>query len=72
MDERQLRVCLAHELGHLFIIELLNEERNDGSEPFDETALTEQLSFIFVIFTIMNKNLFSRKPRQNSMSRPRR
>jgi hypothetical protein len=24
---RQLRVCLAHELGHLFIIELLNEKK---------------------------------------------
>jgi Zn-dependent peptidase ImmA (M78 family) len=58
MDERQLRVCLAHELGHLFIIELLNEGKSDGSEPFDKTTLTEPLSSIFGIFTIMDKNLF--------------
>jgi hypothetical protein len=58
MDEKQLRVCLAHELGHLFIIELLNEGKTDGSEPFDKTTLTEPLSSIFGIFTIMDKNLF--------------
>jgi hypothetical protein len=58
MDERQLRICLAHELGHLFIIELLNENATDGSEPFDKTTVTEPLSSIFGIFTIMDKNLF--------------
>jgi hypothetical protein len=58
MDERQLRACLAHELGHLFIIELLNEGKNDGSEPFDTTTLTEPISSIFGIFTIMDKNHF--------------
>jgi hypothetical protein len=58
MDEKQLRVCLAHELGHLFIIELLNEGKTDGSQPFDPTTLTEPLSSIFGIFTIMDKNLF--------------
>jgi Zn-dependent peptidase ImmA (M78 family) len=58
MDEKQLRACLAHELGHLFIIELLNEEKTDGSEHFDKTTVTEPLSSIFGIFTIMDKNLF--------------
>jgi Zn-dependent peptidase ImmA (M78 family) len=58
MDEKQLRVCLAHELGHLFIIELLNEGKTDGSEPFDKTTLTEPLSSIFGIFTVMDKNHF--------------
>ncbi|MDR3123669.1 MAG: hypothetical protein LBU16_07830 [Treponema sp.] len=58
MDEKQLRVCLAHELGHLFIIELLNEEAADGSEPYDKTTGTEPLSSIFGIFTIMDKNHF--------------
>jgi Zn-dependent peptidase ImmA (M78 family) len=58
MDEKQLRVCLAHELGHLFLIELLNERKTDGSEPLDEKALTEPLSSIFGIFTIMDKNHF--------------
>jgi hypothetical protein len=52
MDEKQLRTCLAHELGHLFIIELLNEEKTDDSKPLDKTALTEPLSSIFGIFTI--------------------
>jgi Zn-dependent peptidase ImmA (M78 family) len=58
MDERQLRVCLAHELGHLFIIELLNEAAADDSEPYDKTTATEPLSSIFGIFTIMDKNHF--------------
>jgi hypothetical protein len=58
MDEKQLRVCLAHELGHLFIIELLNEKKPDGSELFDKTTLTEPVSSIFGIFTIMDKNHF--------------
>jgi Zn-dependent peptidase ImmA (M78 family) len=58
MDERQLRICLAHELGHLFIIELLNEETTDGSERYDKTTATEPLSSIFGIFTIMDKNHF--------------
>jgi uncharacterized protein YjaZ len=58
MDEKQLRACLAHELGHLFIIELLNEGKTDGSEPLDKTTLTEPLSSIFGIFTIMYKNHF--------------
>jgi hypothetical protein len=58
MDEKQLRACLAHELGHLFIIELLNEGKTDGSKPFDETKLTEPLSSVFGIFTIMDKNRF--------------
>jgi hypothetical protein len=58
MDKRQLRVCLAHELGHLFIIELLNEGKTNGSELFDKTTLTEPVSSIFGIFTILDKNHF--------------
>ncbi|MDR0584709.1 MAG: hypothetical protein LBG57_10235 [Treponema sp.] len=65
MDERQLRACLAHELGHLFIIELLNEEKFDGSEPFDKTTLTEPISSIFGIFTIMDKNHFYKETASN-------
>jgi hypothetical protein len=45
-------------LGHLFIIELLNEGKTDGSKPLDKTTLTEPLSSIFGIFTIMDKNHF--------------
>jgi hypothetical protein len=58
MDEKQLRVCLAHELGHLFIIELANNNKIEGAELLDKEAITEPLSSIFGIFTIMDKNLF--------------
>jgi hypothetical protein len=58
LEEKQLRVCLAHELGHLFIIELLNEGKIDESELLDKTTLTEPLSSIFGVFTIADKNLF--------------
>ena len=57
MDEKQLRVCLAHELGHLFIVELLNNTKDD-EEIFNASTLTEPLSSIFGIFTIMDKNHF--------------
>jgi Zn-dependent peptidase ImmA (M78 family) len=65
MDEKQLRVCLAHELGHLFIIELLNEEATDDSAPYDKTTATEPLSSIFGIFTIMDKNHFYKEKAMN-------
>ena len=58
MDDKQLRVCLAHELGHLFMIELVNENKTDGEPLLDEKALTEPLSSIFGIFTITDKNDF--------------
>jgi hypothetical protein len=58
MDEKQLRNCLAHELGHLFIIESLNEKKTKESKPFGKTTLTEPVSSIFGIFTIMDKNHF--------------
>jgi hypothetical protein len=65
MEEKQLRVCLAHELGHLFIIELLNEGTMDDSKLLDKTAVTEPLSSIFGIFTIMDKNLFYKEKALN-------
>jgi hypothetical protein len=58
MDEKQLRVCLAHELGHLFIIEMVNEGIKDGVKPLSQKTLTEPLSSIFGIFTIADKNNF--------------
>jgi len=60
MDEKQLRVCLAHELGHLFLIEMINEKLNDGETLLDSNTLTEPLSSIFGIFTILDKNDFYR------------
>jgi Zn-dependent peptidase ImmA (M78 family) len=65
MDEKQLRACLAHELGHLFIIELLNEGKTDCARLLDKTTLTEPLSSIFGIFTIMDKNHFYKEIAQN-------
>ena len=58
MDVKQLRVCLAHELGHLFIIEALNDTKNDTDAYLNKETLTEPLSTIFGIFTIMDKNNF--------------
>jgi hypothetical protein len=58
MDEKQLRVCLAHELGHLFIIEMLNDGQKGGQKTFTQATLTEPISSIFGIFTIMDKNDF--------------
>jgi Zn-dependent peptidase ImmA (M78 family) len=58
MNERQLRVCLAHELGHLFIIEMANERLADDSPPYTQDTLTEPLSSIFGVFTILDKNHF--------------
>jgi hypothetical protein len=57
MSDKQLRVCLAHELGHLFLIELLNDLNNKG-ETFDQSTLTEPISSIFGVFTVMEKNDF--------------
>jgi hypothetical protein len=57
MDDKQLRVCLAHELGHLFIIELLNNTDNNGKQ-FTKDDITEPLSSIFGVLTIMDKNEF--------------
>ena len=61
MEEKQLRVCLSHELGHLFIIELLNEGKAGETKTFDTATLTEPLSSIFGVFTIMDKNSFYEK-----------
>ena len=58
MDEKQLRVCLAHELGHLFIVELLNERLETGTKPFTNETNTEPVSSIFGAFTILDKNHF--------------
>ena len=54
MDEKQLRVCIAHELGHLYLIEYLNNKGHD----LDEKSLLEPLSSIFGVFAMMDKNDF--------------
>jgi Zn-dependent peptidase ImmA (M78 family) len=54
-DEKQLRVMLAHELGHLFLIEMVNSTLD---EKYDEKAKFEPLATIFGIFAIFDKNEF--------------
>jgi hypothetical protein len=55
MDEKQLRVLLAHELGHLFLLEFLNSTLG---KDYNEKTMTEPLSTILGIFTILDKNEF--------------
>lgn len=55
-DEKQLRVLIAHELGHLFLVELANSTVEMGK--FDEESETEPLSSILGILIIMDKNEF--------------
>ena len=54
-DEKQLRVLLAHELGHLFLIEYAN---STFDWQYDEKTNVEPLSTILGIFTILDKNEF--------------
>jgi Zn-dependent peptidase ImmA (M78 family) len=54
-EEKQLRVLLAHELGHLFLIELVNSKFD---QRYDEKTKIEPLATIFGIFTIFDKNEF--------------
>jgi Zn-dependent peptidase ImmA (M78 family) len=55
-DDKQLRIMLAHELGHLFLVAYLNEKQN--TDKYNEKSLTEPLSTIFGIFTVLDKNDF--------------
>ena len=54
-DEKQLRVMLAHELGHLFLVELANSHL--GTD-YNEKTQIEPASTILGIFTILDKNEF--------------
>jgi Zn-dependent peptidase ImmA (M78 family) len=55
-EEKQLRIMIAHELGHLFLIEYLNAAQD--FPEYDENSRTEPLSSILGIFTILDKNDF--------------
>jgi hypothetical protein len=55
MDDKQLRVCLAHELGHLFLLEMMNIA-SENIVTFEDNI--EPLSSIFGILTILDKNDF--------------
>jgi hypothetical protein len=57
LPEKDLRVRLAHELGHLFLIASLeNVDISRIDTVYERT--TEPLSSIFGIFTISDKNHF--------------
>ena len=56
LDDKQLRVCLAHELGHLYLIEYANNALKNVN--FNEKSDTEPLSTIFGILAILDKNDF--------------
>lgn len=67
MPEKDLRVYLAHELGHLFIIAIVNET-NEPRKRLDEDTDTEPLSSIFGIFTMAGKNDFYRNIKGSSLN----
>lgn len=56
MDDIQLRVCLAHELGHLYLVEYINNLSKEVR--VDEKTNIEPLSTVFGIFAILDKNNF--------------
>lgn len=49
LDEKQARIVIAHELGHLFVIASLGEDYAHNHEP---------ISSIFGVFSILDKNDF--------------
>jgi hypothetical protein len=57
LPEKNLRVCLSHELGHLFLLATLENNKIDKRIPVYE-GTTEPLSSVFGIFTISDKNNF--------------
>lgn len=56
LNDIQLRVYLAHELGHLYLIEFLNNVVEGVN--LTENSKTEPLSTLFGIFAILDKNDF--------------
>lgn len=63
LNEKQLRVCVAHELGHLYLLELYNFYLlNEKKEPITEARnfLSEPLSSLFALFLIDEKDAFYR------------
>jgi hypothetical protein len=67
MPEKELRVYLAHELGHLFIIAIVNDAR-DPRKRLAADADIEPLSSIFGMFTMAGKNDFYRNIQGSSLN----
>jgi hypothetical protein len=57
LPEKELRVLLTHELGHLFLLAIKEQNKTDKRLPVYE-GTTEPLSSLFGIFTISDKNHF--------------
>ena len=57
LPEKELRVRLAHELGHLFLLAVKEQHKLNKRLPVYE-GTTEPLSSVFGIFTISDKNHF--------------
>jgi hypothetical protein len=65
MSEKELRVYLAHELGHLFILAIVNNNKTPRDRIPDDTD-TEPLSSIFGVFTMASRNHFYRNVKDNT------
>ncbi|MDR2602328.1 MAG: hypothetical protein LBC53_07755 [Spirochaetaceae bacterium] len=63
MPEKELRIYLAHELGHLFITAIVNYT-NDPSKRRVSDKDMEPLSSIFGVFTMADKNDFYRNVKE--------
>lgn len=57
MDDLQKRVCIAHELGHLFLVIMKDREYDDKHEP---------LSTVYGILTMLHKQDFKNKEKHKS------
>jgi hypothetical protein len=54
-NEKQLRIMLAHELGHIFFLELVSSSKVPN---LDAKTVIELSSTVMGIFTILDKNEF--------------
>jgi hypothetical protein len=66
MSEKELRVYLAHELGHLFILAVMNNNMSPRDRIADDADI-EPLSSIFGIFTMASRNHFYRSVGGNTL-----
>jgi len=57
LEEKQLRIKIAHELGHLFLVELI-QAHTELNANLGKTQLVEPMATIFAIFSIFDKNDF--------------
>ncbi|GHV13073.1 hypothetical protein AGMMS49938_06950 [Fibrobacterales bacterium] len=56
LSEDEVRICLSHELGHLFLEAYSYMQK--GKKLYEDAASMEPLSSLFGIFTIASKNDF--------------